>query len=238
MDYDSSNARKYPFGLSLNQFASARIANVVANFGGRLPCQVVAVAGQIVTVSFAVNAAPFTLPQVSMPIATSEYDWLPIQIGDQGFTTTADVYMGGVSGLGGGAAGLARPGNLAALIFLPVANAAWLPPGGDPNMRVVQGPDGVLIQDLAGTCTVTVSKSAGVSVVTKNKPVQVNDGGGGTAKFDGFGFVTINCKNATVTGSSSVNLYAPTIVAAANSSAVALPVKLSNGSNSDNFMAS
>jgi hypothetical protein len=117
--------------------------------------------------------------------------WLPIRVGDQGVTMTADVYLGGISGLGGGAAGLSRPGNLTALIFQPVANAAWLPPGGDPNMRVIQGPDGVQIQDLAGKVIGTFSKSNGITLSFGGNSIVINSSG---ITINGQGNTTIESR--------------------------------------------
>lgn len=235
--YDASNARKYPFGLSLNQFASKKIADAIAQLGGQLPCTVVGVQGQIVNVSFDVNAAPFTLPRVSMPIATWVYDWIPVQFGDQGMTVTADVYMGGVSGLGGGAPNLSRPGNLTALVFVPVSNATWLPPANqDPNVRVVQGPNGVQIQDLAGKCLVNVNPKTGVSVFTNNLPISVNDGKT-QYRSDGTGFSTLSGQSVTIKMTSQVNVLAPDILLAQDLSTIALPLKRSDGSNTNNVLA-
>lgn len=237
-NYDASNARKSPLGLSLNQFAQKKIADAIAQLGGELPCRVIAVAGQIVTVSFEIDSAPFTLPQVSMPIATSVYDWIPVQVGDRGLTSTSDVYLGGVSGLGGGVADLSRPGNLGALMFVPVANAGWLPPaqtGGnaDPNVRVVQGPAGVLIQDQAGTVTVRVdptAKTGGVTVrTTGHLPITLDDGQS-TLVLKGNGLNTITGQSITVQMTSQINLYAPDTVIASGQLGNALPLTRSDGS--------
>lgn len=159
----ADNAQKTPIARSLNLFAERKALDAIQVLGKALPCHVTAVQGQIVTVAFDVDA-PFTLPSVTMPIATSVYDWLPVQVGDKGYTAPADAYLGGISGLGGGVASLTQPANLSALVFTPVSNAAWAVPGGDPNMRVVQGPDGVRIQDTTGAVLATFSKTAGISM--------------------------------------------------------------------------
>lgn len=132
---------------SLNQLATQKALTAIQQTGRALPCSVVAVSGQIVTVKFEVQGT-FTLPQVTMPIATSRYDWLPIQVGDPGYTAPADVYLGGISGLGGGIANMSQRGNLTTLVFTPVSNAAWT--AANVNQRVVQGPAGVLIKTTNG----------------------------------------------------------------------------------------
>ena len=68
----------------------------------------------------------------------------------------SDVYLGGVSGLGGGTATFTPTGNLNALVFVPTSNSGWVDPGA-PGQRVVQGPTGVLLQDLAGTAKVDIT---------------------------------------------------------------------------------
>ena len=148
------NYQKTPIGESLARIPQAVVLTEMQKQGKAFPCTVVAVSGQIVTVKFEVVSSN-TLPQISIPIATSRYDWLPVQVGDQGITVPADVYLGGISGLGGGTADMAPRANLAALLFLPCANKAWTTT--NASMRVVQGPDGVLIQDMNGDAKVTVT---------------------------------------------------------------------------------
>lgn len=120
-----------------------------------MPCSVVSVSGQIVKVKFELNAAPFTLPPVTLPIATSIYDWLPVQVGDAGVTLPADYYLGGISGLGGGVADLRQHGNLSTLVFQPISNKSWSVP--DASQRVVQGPGGVLVRDTSNAATINTT---------------------------------------------------------------------------------
>src|SRR3981189_2805259 len=100
----SDNSRKIPLARSLNTAAMQRAADAIQQLGKALPCKVEEVKGQIATVSFEVANLPFTLPKVKIPIATSKYDWIPIQKGDKGVAQPSDVYLGGISGLGGGTA--------------------------------------------------------------------------------------------------------------------------------------
>lgn len=154
----ASNAQKTPLVSSLNDVAIKRAADAIQQLGKALPCHVLAVVGQIVTVAFDITSPTFTLPNVTIPVATSHYDWLPVQIGDKGVTFPADAYLGGVSGLGSGVANLSEPANLSALVFLPVSNAAWTV--ADPNMRVIKGPQGVMLTTLAGLGILSVTDSA------------------------------------------------------------------------------
>lgn len=145
---------KTPFADSLSAAAAQRATDAIAALGRALPCEVVSRTGQIVTVKFNVQG-PYTLPPVDMPIATSPSDWIPIGEGTLGVTMPADVYLGGVSGLGGGVATFAPVGNLTALVFVPVSNAGWSAPP-DADQRVVQSPNGVLLRDVAGTASVNI----------------------------------------------------------------------------------
>lgn len=165
----ADNVQKTPFAPSLNRFAQEKILDAVQQLGKALPCHVTAVDGQIVTVAFDVNGA-WTLPTVTMPIATSIYDWLPIQVGDKGYTAPADVYMGGVSGLGGGTADLTRRGNLATLVFTPVSNSSWTT--ADVNRRVVQGPEGVLAQDMGGK-SFTLITPTGITITATDGEISI-----------------------------------------------------------------
>lgn len=163
----AGDPQKTPPVQTLNSFAAQKIQDAIQQLGQALPCHVTAINGQIVTVAFDVQSADpafqATLPTVSLPIATSLYDWIPIQKGDKGYTVPADVNLGGVSGLGGGTATFTQPGNLTALVHTPVSNASWSVP--NVNQRVVQGPEGVLLRDIPGNSTIDIT--AGTIVATR-----------------------------------------------------------------------
>lgn len=158
----ADNSQKTPLARSLNLFAEKKVLDAISLLGKALPCHVVAVAGQIVTVAFDVANVPFTIPTVKMPIDTWIYDWIPVQVGTRGLTVPSDVYLGGASGLGGGTADLSTRANLSTLSFVPVANASWAPPGGDATKRVVQGPTGVRLQDMGGAAIGVLDETAGI----------------------------------------------------------------------------
>lgn len=169
----TSNAQKTAFARALNQFAEQKVNQKLKQLGKALPCQVVAREGQIVRVSFDINSG-FTLPQVTMPIATSLYDWVPLQPGDFGVTQAADTYLGGASGLGGGTADLSLRANLSTLEFVPVSNTAWTVP--DTNQRVVQGLTGVLLRDTGAANTFDMT----ASTTTLNTPGDITITSGAT----------------------------------------------------------
>jgi hypothetical protein len=156
-----TNAQKVPLGLSLNRHARAKALDQIWKRGLSLPCQVVSVAGSIVQVSFQIqqNAGTetATLPNVTIPVATSEYTRLPIQPGCNGVAMAADAYLGGMSGIGGGVASLTQQGNLTALFFVPLGNSGWF--SVDGNVLTLYGPQGVTVMDEAKTTIVNVTPS-------------------------------------------------------------------------------
>jgi hypothetical protein len=154
----ADNAQKTPLARSLNLFAENKIRDAIQLLGKALPASVVAVSGSIVTVKFEVNAAPFTLPRVTIPLFGPEYIRYPIQVGDKGMVIPADARLGGISGLGKGIASLALPANLSSLIFMPIANANW-DASEDPNKIVLYGPNGAVLRSKSGSASVTVTDS-------------------------------------------------------------------------------
>lgn len=169
------NFAKTPLGQSFNRIATQVTATAVQQFGRALPCSVVKVTGQIVAVKFEVNTPGLTLPgRVAMPIATSFYDWLPVRVGDTGVTMPADVYLGGVSGLGGGTADLTQRANMSALVFVPVAHAAWSVP--NAQQRVVQGPAGALIRDTGAASVINVT-TTGITLSFGGHSVVIDSAG-------------------------------------------------------------
>jgi len=155
----SNNALKTPQNLSLNRFAEQKVKDQIQLTGKALPCSVVAVKSSgIVTVKFEVNSAPWTLPQVTVPVLASRYIRYPVQVGDLGMVFAADARLGGVTGLGGGVAALDQPGNLSALVFAWLGSSKWSATP-DAQAVVIMGPNGVILQDDNATHKVTVSSS-------------------------------------------------------------------------------
>ena len=162
-----------------------------------------AVKGQIVQVAFDVlqplaSGGNVQLPPTTIPIATSAYDWVPIQVGDKGYTVAADTYMGGVSGLGGGVADLSSRGNLTNLVFHPVANSNWTPGGGaSGDMRVITGPGGVVIYVGNSTFTVTPTQ---ITMTAGGKTLLIGSAG---ITLDGILWETHEHTEVTIGGENS-----------------------------------
>lgn len=124
------NSQKTPLAQSLQRVADARAKDADFGQGKTLPCKVVAVLGPgIVTVSFEVATAPFTMPHITMPVMKPPYVQYPIQEGDRGLAIPADVLIGHISGLGTGIPSIQdKAGNLGALSFVWLGNKseAWI----------------------------------------------------------------------------------------------------------------
>jgi hypothetical protein len=169
----ANNAQKTPLVNSLNRFAEQKAADAIQVLGRALPCSVTAVNGAIVTVKFEVNSL-FTLPNVTIPQAGSAWAREPTQVGDLGFVVPGDAYLGGVSGLGGGTAGLTQQANLSALVFQPVTNKTWV--AVDPNAYTLIGPNGVVLRDVDSHSVFTLTPSA-VSITSANGTITLSASG-------------------------------------------------------------
>ena len=158
----------------LNRIGVQRAQQAIRQLGRALPCRVVAVNGSFVTVAFEVNAAPQTLPQITIPKAESPWIRVPTQIGDYGITVPADVAVASVSGQGTTPPTWAQQGNLSALLFLPIASKSFS--SVNPNAAYIAGPQGAVIQTQDGTSSITVNES-GITLSFGGKTVVLNSTG-------------------------------------------------------------
>lgn len=149
-----SNGQKIPFLKSLNNAIHTATEDRAAIEGRSLPCHVVGVSGQIVTVQFDMLPDGVQYPQVTIPIASFEYIRYPIQKGDKGVTVAADVSLRGISGLGTGIANRSLTLSLVPLFFVPLSNNGWTKE--DPNKIVLYGPDGAILKTADGASSITV----------------------------------------------------------------------------------
>lgn len=216
-----NDGQRTPIARTLNQFAQRKVAGAISQLGKALPCKVVSRQNAIVTVAFQVSSTvPYTLPNVTVPIAGPEWGRAPTQVGDLGVVFPADAYIGGVSGLGGGAADLRPRGNLSTLIFFPIGNTNWSETD-NPNAWVIYGPDGAIIRDATSKSILTVSPTGitaasqeqvvlevgGISVVvtngviTFNGPVEFNGTINGQSGVVDFGNATIRTTGPAQVGS-------------------------------------
>ena len=162
---------------TLNRFAVRRALERIQSTGRALPCRVTAISGQIVTVSFEVSSDTWALPPVTIPVATSSYVFLPIQVGDKGITLPGDVSLGALSGLGTGTPVLGQnPSNLSSLVFVPVSNASWTPPQG-ADIITTQGPGGFSAQSVDGSVSVVGIKGGNLTATAFGYTVVISSSG-------------------------------------------------------------
>jgi len=189
----ADNSSKLWLQKTQNDQAINRALQAIEQSGRALPCRVVQVDGSIVTVAFEVDASPWTLPQVTIPKAESQWIRVPTQVGDLGLTIPSDVHVGGVSGLGGGVPKMARDGTLSALLFVPCAAKSF--PGVNTNAAYIAGPEGAVIQTQDGTSKIVVNESGitltfgSISVVLDSSGIHQHGAvtGDSTATYDGEG---------------------------------------------------
>jgi len=184
--------QKTPLSRTMPLFVEKLVRQAIDKLGKALPAVVQSVSGSIVTVNFQVTGV--TLPTVKMPMAGPEYIRYPIQVGCKGVCFPADVYIGGMSGLGTGVAGTTQRGNLSTLVFFPIGNQNWTPSPA-PNKVVIYGPSGVQLQDTNAASTLKVT------------PTDINLDSGGTAEVTAQTSITLSAGGHTlVIDSSGISL--------------------------------
>lgn len=146
------NAQKTPIQQSLSRFADNKIASAAQLLGKSVPATAVSVdaTNTIVTVKLELQGAPFKFPQVTCPVYGPQWVRWPIQAGDPGVCFSSEYYLGGMSGLGGGVAGLSQMMNLGTLVWFPIGNANF-DPTDNPQAVVIYGPDGFVLRDSSKT---------------------------------------------------------------------------------------
>jgi hypothetical protein len=166
-----NNAQKLPLNRSLNMLAHRRALDVIARLGQALPCTVVAVQGSIVTVKCEVSG-PYTIPQLTVPKAESQWLRTPTQVGDHGVLLPTDSLLNAVSGQGGAAPNVTSlVANLSALAFLPIGSKSF-PAADDPNAALIYGPNGAVIRDSSGASKFVLTPSG--IIVTVPGSVAIN----------------------------------------------------------------
>lgn len=117
----ADNALKTPL-ISTIANHTAKRANDFAHVQPKgVPCTVTKVEKDIITVKFDGANGVWNMPQMKMSQAFSPYGRDPTQVGDKGYASPADYYMGGNTGLGGGSTNFTPRGNLTPLVFHPAS---------------------------------------------------------------------------------------------------------------------
>ena len=197
----ADNSQKTAYAITTNRWATQRIHDATQLAGKALPSEVVAIPEPgvpIVTVKFLLTGI-FTLPTVTLPVAGSTYFRPPTQIGDLGVVFPADVYIGGVSGLGGGGADLSQRANLSTLVWFAIGNKNWS--AVDPNVFTLFGPNGVTLRDSGSASLLLLTPD---SIELSTPVVNLGGTGGPAVARIGDRVVTDTGSGTIVSGSSRV----------------------------------
>ena len=193
----ADNFAKLWLQKQFNKNAIRRAQEAIQSTGNALPCHVVSVSGAIVTVAFDVTSTPWTLPKVTIPKAESQWIRMPTQVGDKGWTVPADAYLGPSVGFTNGVADLTQPGNLSALVFVPLSNKNS--PPDDQNAAQIMGPNGGIMRTSDGSVSIVVNTS-GITMKFGSKTVVLNGSG---LTIDGILFDTHVHGGVTAGGSNT-----------------------------------
>ena len=175
----STDHLKTPLMTSLQALGKGKAQEQGLMTGRAYPCTVAKVISSgIVLVNFEINATPFTLPKVKVPVQGSQYVRYPIQVGDKGFCVPADARLGAITGMSSTASppDLTQPGNLAALTFVWLGNVDW-PAALDPNAVEINGvgTSGVILRS-GDSATVVTLTSTGIAI-TLGGTITINSAG-------------------------------------------------------------
>jgi hypothetical protein len=175
---------KHPFVNTIAAAMRARVADAFHLLGKCLPVAITkAAGGNFFTVGFQVTDPVFTFPQLTVPLASSEFIRLPLQPNAPGIVVALDATNAQITGTSTGTADLTRPGNLESLVLLPVANKNFPAiTGDDGNTLILYGPTASLLLD---------SKAAKASVKLNASGI--------TATVEGGNTMTVTSSGVTVT---------------------------------------
>ena len=172
----ADNALVTPQAFSLPSAMRERTHDSSQTQQQAIPVTVVAVSGELVTVQASIKSN-FTIPQITIPQAFSQWIRQPTQVGDEGWAIPCDYYLGGQSGVGGGVANTYDRGNLTNLVFHHTSQKTFpANTGRNPNAAFINGPQGVVLQDTAGNCTFTLT-STGIVIKIGGTTLTINGSG-------------------------------------------------------------
>lgn len=181
----ADNAQKQWMQKNLGNYVNNKTGAADQQTPKTMPCTVVSVEKSMVTVKFETQGN-FTLPQMTIPVAMSDYARIPTQKGDKGYAVPNDFYMGGQSGQGGGTANYIRRGNLSTLCFHHVSNTDFSDV--DYNAYTIQGPNGVVLQSKDKSTTFTLTPGGNIHIkgnlIIEGSITTTGGGGSMTASGD------------------------------------------------------
>jgi len=198
----ADNAQKTPFAQSIQTFVEGKVQDGIQLLGKAFPVSIVTINDWSAVVKFEMNAAPFTLPNIEVPLALSVYERPPLQVGDKGWVRAADVRLGGVTGLGSGVPGLTLPANLSALVFEPISNITWDAPP-DKNAYLIQGPNGFIFRNVANDYSI-IGNGSHIQVKYGGRTFTV-DGAQLVMAYDSSNSVTVDSSGVAILGTLTIN---------------------------------
>ena len=172
-------AKKFPMAQNIALAMDARVGAAMQKAGWNLPCKVVAVSsdGLSVTVSIQVTNANIQFSNVTVPISESRYIRIPVQIGDFGYLVSTDITLSSVTGKQNSVPVWGQSGNYEQnMAFVPVSNIKTFPLTPNVNAVLIQGPQGVIITDDTNGSTITLTAS-GINMVSGSASVQITHDG-------------------------------------------------------------
>lgn len=182
----ADNALVTPIVWGTESAINERAQNHIQNTPRQIPVSITKIMGELVQVKAEMQGTPykpFNIPQIEYPQLFSAWIREPTQVGDKGYLTNADFYLGGQSGLGGGVANFRGRANLTNMVFSPLSQKSFPSnPTRDLNSVFINGPNGAIIQDQHGNGIVQVDNT--------NKKITVNPKGGGWVVYLGGDGVT------------------------------------------------
>jgi hypothetical protein len=178
------NAFKWPVNYSINLHANQKSNDFQLIMSKGIPCHVTKIDKDMVTVAFDTQNGVWTLPTMKMPQAFSPYARDATQVGDHGYASPSDYYLGGNSGLGGGVADYQPRSNLTPLVFHPMSRTKnqsrdydqYTVTGGKTGVKIWQGPvpsqqqQDQQQQTAGGTSTDTGAAPLSVSTFARRAP--------------------------------------------------------------------
>ena len=189
----ADNALVTPLVYHGEQAITSRTQDKQQQTPQQIPATIVSTSGGLATVKAEMHGN-FTIPQTQYPIAGySEWFRPPVVNGDKGWLVSADYYLGGQSGLGGGVANFRGRANLTNMVWQPISeksfssNNTW-----DNQAFLIAGPNGAKIMDAAGNAIVQVDVT--------NKKIIVNPHNTQYMVYLGGDGVTGSYSNVSTTG--------------------------------------
>ena len=205
----ADNALKTPFSTSVGEWTDNRANNFTQVQAKGIPCRVVKIDKDIVTVAFEGSNGVWTMPQMKMTQAFSPYGRDPTQVGDKGYASPGDYNLGDQTGLGGKNI-YSSSGNLTPLVFHPISRTnsekrdydQYTGAGGPSGMKFLQNAVQPKDQTVPGTPTPKMLKALlGMGSRSRqawiNRPAPLDDTQGGQQQQDNRSYMEIN-KNGRI----------------------------------------